>query len=376
MQGENPMNVPFVDLSRQLKPLMPRIQEAINSVIERCAFINGPEVKEFEKSMARWMDIPEVCCVSSCTHALYLTLKALGIGEGDEVITAPNTAFPTSEAIHLAGAEVVFADIEPGFYALDPRAAEEAMTDKTRAVIPVHLYGIPADMDAFTRLAEKYNIFMIEDVAQAQGAAYKGRYIGTFGKAGCFSFFPSKNLGTFGDGGAVASADPELIKKVRMLANHGREEKYTHILQGTNSRLDTLKAAQLSICLEHLDQWNQERRDAAALYDELLRPYEEIIRPQVPAGCDAIWHVYVIRYAGRDKLAAFLNERGVKTGLHYPLPLHLQPVYKYLGLPPGSLPEAEAACREVLSLPMFPKITADEIRAVVKAIGQFFESRK
>jgi dTDP-4-amino-4,6-dideoxygalactose transaminase len=376
MQGGNIMNVPFVDLSRQLKPLMPRIQEAINSVIERCAFINGPEVKEFEKRMARWMDIPEVCCVSSCTHALYLTLKALGIGAGDEVITVPNTAFPTSEAIQLAGAEVVFADIEPGFYALDPRAAEAAITDKTRAVIPVHLYGIPADLDAFTRLADKYNILMIEDVAQAQGAAYKGKHVGTFGKAGCFSFFPSKNLGTFGDGGAVASADPELIKKVRMLANHGREEKYTHILQGTNSRLDTFKAAQLSICLEHLDQWNQERRDAAALYDELLRPYEEIIRPQVPAGCDAIWHVYVIRYAGRDKLAAFLNERGVKTGLHYPLPLHLQPVYKYLGLPPGSLPEAEAACREVLSLPMFPKITADEIRAVVKAIGQFFESRK
>jgi dTDP-4-amino-4,6-dideoxygalactose transaminase len=370
------MNVPFVDLSRQLNPLMPEIQAAINRVIERCAFINGPEVKEFEKRMAQWIGLTEVCCVSNCTQGLYLTLKALGIGAGDEVITVPNTAFPTSEAIHQAGAKVVFADIKPGFYSLDPQAVEATITAKTRAVIPVHLYGIPADMDAFIPLADKYDLFIVEDVAQAQGAVYKGRRVGTFGNAGCFSFFPSKNLGTFGDGGAVASADIELIKKVRMLANHGREEKYTHILQGTNSRLDTFKAAQLSICLKHLDQWNQERRNAAALYDELLQPYEEIIRPQVPPDCEAIWHVYVIRYADRNKLAAFLNERGIKTGLHYPMPLHLQPVYSDLGLTAGALPEAEAACREVLSLPMFPKITADEVKAVADAIGQFFESEK
>ena len=370
------MNVPFVDLGRQLKPLMPKIQTAINSVIERCAFINGPEVKEFEKNMAQWLGLPEVCGVSNCTHAITLTLKALGIGAGDEVITVPNTAFPTSEAINSAGADVVFADILPGAYALDPKAAEQAITDKTKAIIPVHLYGIPVDMDAFMTLAERHNLYIIEDVAQAQGARYKGKKVGTIGKAGCFSFFPSKNLGTFGDGGAVASADTDLINTVRMMANHGREEKYTHLLVGTNSRLDTLKAAQLSICLNYLDQWNQERRNAAALYDELLQPYGEIVRPQVPPECEAIWHVYVIRFKNRDKLAAFLKEQGIKTGLHYPLPLHLQPVYKYLGLSPGSLPEAEAACREVLSLPMFPKITADEIKAVSNAIGQFFESRK
>ena len=275
-----------------------------------------------------------------------------------------------------AGAEVVFADISPGFFALDPRKAEQAITEKTRAIIPVHLYGTPADMDAFMKLAAKHNLFIIEDVAQAQGARFKGRRVGTFGHAGCFSFFPSKNLGTFGDGGAIASSVPELIKMVRMQANHGREEKYTHILMGTNSRLDTFKAAQLSICLEHLDQWNRERRNAAELYDELLRPYEEITRPQVPAECEAVWHLYVIRYANREKLAGFLGGRGIKTGLHYPLPLHLQPVYNYLGLAQGKLPEAEAACREVLSLPMFPKITADEIKAVANAIGQFFETAK
>jgi dTDP-4-amino-4,6-dideoxygalactose transaminase len=257
------MNVPFVDLSRQFKPLMEQFQAAFKRVVERCAFINGPEVREFEKRMARHLELPEVCGVSNCTHAIYLTLKALGVGEGDEVITVPNTAFPTSEAINLTGAEVVFADIAPGYYALDPKAAERAITEKTKAIIPVHLYGIPADMDAFTALAKKYNLIVIEDVAQAQGAKYKGRRVGTFGRAGCFSFFPSKNLGAFGDGGAVASKDTDLIKKVRMLANHGREDKYTHQLIGTNSRLDTLKAVQLSICLEFLDQWNQERRNAA-----------------------------------------------------------------------------------------------------------------
>ena len=368
------MNVPFVDLTRQFNPLMSQFQTAFQSVVDRCAFINGPEVQEFEKRMARHLGLPGVCAVSNCTHAIYLTLKALGVGEGDEVITAPNTAFPTSEAINLAGAEVVFADIVPGSYALDPKAAEVAITDKTKAVIPVHLYGIPAEMDSFVWLGKKYNLSIIEDVAQAQGARYKGLRLGAIGRAGCFSFFPSKNLGAFGDGGAVASADGQLIKKVRMLANHGREVKDTHELIGTNSRLDTLKAAQLTICLEHLDQWNQERRNAADIYEELLKPYEEIIRPQVPAQCEAVWHVYVIRYKNRDKLAAFLNEQGVKTGLHYPRPLHLQPVYDYLGLSEGALPGAEAACREVLSLPMFPKITPPEIEAVAGAIGRFFGS--
>ena len=365
------MDVPFVDLSRQFNPLMVQFQTAFKSVIERCAFINGPEVKQFEERMALHQEVGEVCAVSNCTHALYLTLKALGVGEGDEVLTVPNTAFPTSEAIQLAGAKAVFVDIAPGTYALDPKAAEHAISSKTKAIIPVHLYGIPVDMDAFMTLGEKHDLFIIEDAAQAQGARYRGRRVGSIGRAGCFSFFPSKNLGAFGDGGAVASADADLIKRIRMMANHGREDKYIHQIFGTNSRLDTLKAAQLTICLEYLDQWNQERRNAAEQYNLLLEPYPEIIRPQVPADCEAIWHVYVIRYKHRDKLAAFLNQRGIKTGLHYPLPLHLQPVYNYLGLSEGALPEAEAACREVLSLPIFPKITPQEIEAVAKAIGQF-----
>ncbi len=370
------MNVPFVDLRRQLEPLLPEIQAACNSVIERCAFINGPEVKAFEKKLANYMGLAGACSLSNGTHALALTLQALGIGPGDEVITVPNTAFPTSEAIHLAGAEVVFADIDPGSFCLDPAAAEQAITPRTRAIIPVHLYGIAADMEVLMDLAEKHRLFVIEDVAQAQGARYRGRLVGTFGHAACFSFFPSKNLGAFGDGGAMASNDTGLVKKVRMLANHGREEKFTHLVQGTNSRLDTLKAAQLSICLDHLDQWNAQRRQAAALYDELLQPFEEIIRPQASQACEAVWHLYAIRYVRRDELADFLNQRGIKTGLHYPLPLHLQPAYSYLGLVAGSFPAAEAACQQVLSLPMFPKITPAEIEAVCEAVGQFFESIK
>jgi len=365
------MNVPFVDLNRQFKPLQPMIQAAIISVIERCAFINGPEVREFEKKMARWLGLKEVCGVSNGTHALYLTLKALGIGKGDEVITVPNTAFPTSEAINLSGAQVVFADIAPGTFNLHPESAEKSITQKTKAIIPVHLYGIPVDMDPILKLAETHNLFVIEDVAQAQGAKYKDQRVGTLGTAGCFSFFPSKNLGTFGDGGAVGSNDIELVKKVRMLANHGRQEKFTHQLLGTNSRLDTIKAAQLSICLDELSEWNRKRRNAAALYDELLQPYEEIITPKVPADCEAVWHLYVIRHKQRDKLAQFLNERGVKTGLHYPQPLHFQPAYDFCEYSPGAFPEAEAACREILSLPMFPMITPDEVKTVVKTIAQF-----
>jgi len=370
------VNVPFVDLNRQFEALLPAIRQAMDNIIKGCTFINGPAVRQFEEQMARWIGVDGVCGVSNGTHALFLTLKALGIGEGNEVITVPNTAFPTAEAISLSGADVVFADIKPGSYNLDPEAAEHAITPKTRAIIPVHLYGIPADMESFMRLADRYNLSIVEDVAQAMGAVYKGKRVGTIGAAGCFSFFPSKNLGTFGDGGAVASSDQALITKVRMLANHGRLEKFSHSIMGTNSRLDTLKAAQLAVCLDHLDDWNRSRQNAAAHYNELLKSYDEIILPTVPEGCDAVWHLYVIRHKKRDELKSFLQERGIRTGLHYPLPIHRQQAYEYLGLSEGSFPNAEAACREVLSLPMFPFMHTGEIEAVVKAISQFMEDRR
>ncbi len=370
------MNVPFVDLSRQFKPLLPEIKTAFADIIDRCAFINGPEVKTFEKEMAAWLELNETCGVANGTHALALTLQSLGVGPGDEVITVPNTAFPTSESIGMCGAEVVFVDITPGTFSIDPQAVEAAITPRTKALLPVHLYGIPADMDALMAIAERHNIPLVEDVAQAMGARYKGKRVGSIGRAGCFSFFPSKNLGTFGDGGAMASNDPELVSQVRMLANHGRYDKFTHQAIGTNSRLDTMKAAQLSLCLKVLDDWNKDRRRAADLYSELLAPFAEISCPKVPEGCEPIWHLYVIRHPERDALRKYLQEQGIQTGLHYPKPLHLQPAYADLGLGEGSFPETEAATREILSLPMFPYITEAEIRAVVAAISDFLSGKR
>lgn len=369
------MKVPFVDLSRQFKPLLPEIKAAHADIIDRCAFINGPEVKTFEKEMASWLDLGESCGVANGTHALALTLQSLGVGPGDEVITVPNTAFPTSESIGMCGAKVVFADIAPGTFTIDPQAVEAAITPKTKAILPVHLYGIPADMDALMAIAERHDIPLIEDTAQAMGARYKGKRVGSIGRAGCFSFFPSKNLGTFGDGGAMASNDQELVSQVRMLANHGRYDKFTHQAIGTNSRLDTLKAAQLSICLKALDGWNQDRRRTADLYNKLLAPFAEVTCPKVPEDCEPIWHLYVIRHQKRDELRQYLQKQGIQTGLHYPKPLHLQPAYKYLGLGEGSFPETEAATREILSLPMFPFISEAEVEAVVNAISAFLSGK-
>ena len=365
------MKVPFVDLSRQFNPLLPAIKTAFADIIDRCAFINGPEVKTFEKEMAAWNTLNEVCGVANGTHALSLTLKSLGVGPGDEVVTVANTAFPTSEAINMTGAEVVFVDIAPGTFAIDPQGVEAAITPQTKAILPVHLYGIPADMDALMAIAERHNIPLVEDCAQAMGAYYKGKRVGSIGRAGCFSFFPSKNLGTFGDGGAMASHDQELVSQVRMFANHGRFDKFTHQAIGTNSRLDTMKAAQLSICLKALDDWNQDRRRAADLYTKLLAPFAEISCPAIPEDCEPIWHLYVIRHKKRDDLRQYLQDQGISTGLHYPKPLHLQPAYDYLNLGEGSFPETEAATREILSLPMFPFITEAEIEATVKAIADF-----
>ena len=364
------MQVPFVDLNRQFKPLLPAINTAFSNIIQQCTFINGPEVNMFEKELAAWLGLEHVCGVSNGTQALYLTLKSLGIGPGDEVITVVNTAFPSSEAISMTGAEVVFVDIAPEGFNLDPKAVARAITPRTRALMPVHLYGIPAEMDTLLKIGREHDIPVIEDTAQACGARYRGKKVGTLGRAGCFSFFPSKNLGTFGDGGAVASKDCKLVDRVRMYANHGRHDKFTHEAIGTNSRLDTLKAAQLSICLKALDEWNRDRRRAAALYEEYLAPYGEITRPVVPEGCEPIWHLYVIRHCRRNDLRRYLQGKGISTGLHYPTPLHLQPAYKHLKLGPGDFPRAEAATREVLSLPMFPYITESEIEAVAKAIGE------
>jgi dTDP-4-amino-4,6-dideoxygalactose transaminase len=310
--------------------------------------------------------------LGSCTTALWLTLKALGIGPGDEVITTPCTAFPTAEAVGLAGASVVFADIRPGTYEIDPDAVSAAITPKTRAIIPVHLYGIPCNLQPLVRLARDFEIRIVEDCAQAQGARYGEERVGNLGDAACFSFFPSKPLGGAGDGGAMIARDPDVRARVRALANHGRVSKFEHVEEGCNSRLDALQAAVLLAKLTVLDERNALRRRVAGWYGEDFRAVEEVRLPALHPQAEPVWHVYPIRVPRRDALQSFLAERGIRTGLHYPCPLHRQPALARLGLEPGSLPEAEAAFAEELSLPMFPTMTREQVRTVTRAVRDFF----
>jgi dTDP-4-amino-4,6-dideoxygalactose transaminase len=366
------MNVPFVDLKALHAPIRSEIDAAIASVIDRNAYVHQEEHKRFEEKLAESLGAAKAAGVSCGTCALQLSLQALGVGRGDEVITAVNTAIPTSEAITAAGADVVFADIRPGTFALDPDKVRKATTKRTRAIIPVHLYGFPAPMHEIMAIAQEYGLHVVEDVAQAQGATYHGRKLGTIGTVGCFSFFPSKNLGAMGDGGAAVSMNEEVVERVAMLANHGRKEKFTHEFEGGNYRLDNLQAAILLVKLPHLDEWNKRRRAAAAQYDARLAEIKRVKAPVSPPDGESVYHLYVIRTADRDALAGFLKKRGIGTGLHYPLPLHLQPAYSRLGLGEGSFPEAEAAAREVLSLPMFADITTEQINYVCDCIGEYY----
>jgi dTDP-4-amino-4,6-dideoxygalactose transaminase len=364
--------VPFVDLQRQYAPIRAAMLKECEGVLNRCDFIQGKSVGEFEKEMAAWMGVQEVIGCSNATSGLFATLKMLGIGPGDEVITTPHTAIATAEAVTLTGARVVFADIDPVYYNLDPKEVEKKITSKTKAIIPVHLYGNPVDLDAMLAIAAKHGLKLIEDCAQAQGAKYKGKYVGTYGDAADFSFFPSKNLGGFGDGGAVVAKDPALSKKIRMFCNHGRQEKYTHEFEGMNSRLDTIQAAMLRHALPKLDEWNAQRRQAAAWY-EALSDVKQVQLPKITPGGEHIYHVYVIQVDDREALAKYLKERNIATGVHYPMSLSVQPAFNYLNVA-GKMPVAERACQRVLSLPMFPGITKEEVDTVVAAIREYFKA--
>jgi dTDP-4-amino-4,6-dideoxygalactose transaminase len=324
--------------------------------------------------MAAWQGAAEVCGVSCATMGLYGTLRAFDIGPGDEVITTVHTAIATAEAVSLTGAQVVFCDIEDGSYNIDPAEIEKKITPKTKALIPVHLYGQPADLDRIAALATEHSLFLIEDCAQAQGARYHGKRVGTFGDAAVFSFFPSKNLGGFGDGGAVTAKDADRMKRIRMFSNHGREKKYWHEFEGINSRLDSLQAALLRQCLPHVDDWNRQRREAAAWYDALLEPVPHVTTPQVLANTDPIYHVYVILVPDRDALEEHLKAEGIGTGVHYPYALNQLPAYAHLNQGAGTFPNAEHACAHMLSLPMFPGIRKDEVDVVCATIKDFLES--
>lgn len=360
------MHVPFVDLKAQYRSLKHEIDPAITQVIEEASFIGGRVVDEFERNFARYVRSRHCIGVGNGTDAITIALKALGIGQGDEVITAANSFIATSEAITATGARVVFVDCDPLTCTIDVGRIEQALTTRTRAIIPVHLYGQPADMDAIRSIAERHGLRVIEDAAQAHGARYRDLPVGTLGDCGCFSFYPGKNLGAYGDGGAITTNDDVIAKTVRMYANHGRTEKYNHEFEGCNSRLDALQAAVLDVKLRHLETWTERRRAAALRYDTGLQGVVRCIgtRPDVRH----VYHLYVVRVPRRAQVMAFLKEQGIGTGIHYPIPLPLLNAYRYLGHGPQDFPAAAAMKDEILSLPMFGNITDAQIDHVITGV--------
>ena len=360
------MKIPLVDLRAQYSSIRQDIDSAIQHVLQETDFVGGSAIAEFEKAFAAYCGSRSVVGLANGTDAIQLALMACGIGKGDEVITAVNTFIATSEAITAAGAQPVFVDNDPQTYTIDARLIEKKITPRTKAILPVHLYGQPADMDAINEIARRHNLVVIEDAAQAHGAKYKGRTVGTLGKLATYSFYPGKNLGAYGDAGAIASNDEQLAQKVRMLANHGRLEKYEHAMEGYNSRLDTLQAAVLSVKLRHLDAWTASRQRHAAEYTRLLSSCPEVVPPFVRAESTHVFHLYVVRVQHRERVQKLLKESGIATGIHYPIPLHLQPAYRHLGLKPGSFPVAERFAGELLSLPMYPELTSSQIGTIVE----------
>ncbi len=362
--------IPLVDLKAQYASIREEIDGAVASVIRDAAFVRGPYLEKFEREFAEYCGTKFAVGVNSGTDALVLALRACGVGPGDEVITVPNTFIATTEAITLAGAKVRFVDVDPETFTLDP-AQLPSDAGKVRAIIPVHLYGHPAEMDAILSWAKERSIRVIGDAAQAHGSFYKDRKIGTLGDAVCFSFYPGKNLGAYGDGGAVVTDDPAIAEEIGMLRDHGRTQKYGHLKEGMNSRLDAIQAAVLSAKLPHLDKWTDLRRRHAARYGELLAETKGVELPREKKGCRPVYHLYVVRTEGRDGLRSHLGNEGIAAGIHYPLPLHRQPAYEYLGLPEGSFPVAERQAKTILSLPLFPELTEDQLQRVAHAVQEW-----
>jgi dTDP-4-amino-4,6-dideoxygalactose transaminase len=362
------MTIPFVDLQTQYQALRLELEPALKSVLERGAFIMGAELEAFERAFADYLGIRHCLGVATGTDALELALRALDLGAGDEVITVPYTFIATTEAISHVGATIRWVDVDPRTYNLDPARLEAAITPRTRAVLPVHLYGQPADMDPILAIARRHGLKIIEDCAQAHGARYHGRRVGTFGDLACFSFYPGKNLGAYGDGGAVVTNDDALAKRVALLRNHGQQSKYVHVIEGWCHRLDNLQAAVLGVKLRHLDDWNSCRRQAAAGYDSRLRDLPGVVTPYVLPGVEPVFHLYVIQVPNRDRVQAALQAEGIGTGIHYPIPLHQQPAYAHLGHKPQDFPTSAGLASKILSLPMFPEITAEQIDVVVATL--------
>lgn len=369
------MSIPLVDLKAQYLSVKDEIDDAIHRVVEGGQFILGPEVEALEREIAGYLGVRYAVGVASGTEALQLALLACGIKPGDEVITTPFTFIATAEAITQCGGRPVFCDIEPKTYNLDPAGIEAKITERTAAILPVHLYGQPCDMDPILDLARSYHLRVIEDCAQAFCAEYKGKKVGSLGDAGCLSFFPSKVLGAYGDGGMVVTDDAEIAEKATMLRNHGCKQKYYHIIPGFNSRLDSLQAAVLRVKLGHLDEWNELRRQKAALFSQLLSQVNGVEPPFVAPYARHIFNYYTIRLdrsrVDRSRLSKHLKAQGVATAIYYPLSLHLQQVYEPLGYRDGDFPASESTQEEVLSLPIYPELTEEQIQGIVDAIQQF-----
>jgi dTDP-4-amino-4,6-dideoxygalactose transaminase len=364
------LQVPFVDLRMQHERLMPELLEAFREVTESSAFAGGPYVTRFESQFAEFCGCHYALGVGSGTDALWLSLQALGVGPGDEVITVPNSFMATAEAISLCGARPVFVDIDEQTYTLDVSQLEEAVTLRTQAIIPVHIFGQAADMDPILEIARRYGTPVVEDACHAHGAAYKGRKVGSLAAAGCFSFYPGKNLGAFGEAGAVTTDESELRARIQMLRDHGQAAKHDHCTIGWNARMDGIQAAVLSLKLPNLEPANAARREHAELYNELLAEVPEVIRPAVAPGNSHVYHIYAIRVGDRDGVLRRMAARGVNCGIHYPVPIHLQRAYGFLGLGPGSYPVAERCAREFLSLPMYPELTPEQIHVVAGTLKE------
>lgn len=387
------MQIPFLDLKAQFKQIEHEVVRSVTEVMANGIFIGGPNVEGFEKEFADFCNTKYCIGVNSGTDALRFALMATGVAPGDEVITVPNTFIATTEAISQVGAFPVFVDIDEHTCNIDPKKIDEFLRQKctmdesanqpvnqstkrpVRALIPVHLYGQPADMDAVLAITDKYNLTVIEDACQAHGALYRGKKAGSLTAAGCFSFYPGKNLGAYGDGGGIVTNDETIAEQVKMIRDHGQAKKYYHDMEGYNGRLDAIQAGVLRIKLKRLVAWNDARRKNAALYDELLKDVDGVATVAAAKYSDSVYHLYVIMVEDRDDLQGYLSGKGIATGLHYPLPLHMQKAYKHLGYTEGDFPIAERSAKRLLSLPMFPELTRDQIEYVADAISQFMSRR-
>lgn len=364
------MAVPFLDLKRQYNSIKGEVDKAISDVVESQQFVMGPKLKEFEAAFSTYCGSRFAAGVNSGTSALHLALLALGVKPGDEVITCPNSFFATAEVITAVGAKPVFCDVDTKSLCMSPELLRKKITKNTKAVIPIHLYGQCADMGQVMEIAQEKGLHVIEDACQAHGAEYNGKKAGSIGRIGCFSFYPGKNLGAYGEGGICVTNDSELDEKIRLLRAHGESQKHVHKVAGFNFRLEEIQAAVLNVKLKRLDIWNESRRKNARLYGQAITN-PNIALPEEMGYGKHVYHIYAVRSAKRDALAAYLKEKGIFTAIHYPTPIHLQPAYAGLGYAPGSVPNCEKAAKEILSLPMFAELTAEEINYVADAINRF-----